>query len=142
LSRLPRWNTEALSRAGEYLAVALAAGQVDLTDPEVESQLMRIAALGYKAGEMAELRHRRRYRTGVLNAVGAPVVDSAVARDAVSSGDVPFSRVLRRGQLSAAEKEYRLREARVLDLLAESGLSGAAAETAYDHLMAGPARPA
>ncbi len=140
LSRLPRWNTEALSRAGEYIAVALSAGQVDLTDPAVENHLLRLAALGFKAGEMYELRHRKRFRTGVLNAVGAPVVDSAVARNALASGDVPLSRESRRGRVSQAEMNYRLREARVLDLLTESGLSGAAAERAYDYLMADPTR--
>ncbi|HEX4607800.1 MAG TPA: hypothetical protein VH092_06300 [Urbifossiella sp.] len=136
LSKLPKHNPEALSRAGEYIALALSAGQVDLADPEVESHLLRVAGRGFKAGEMFELRLRRRFRTGVLNAAGAPVVDSAVARDAVASGDVPLSRVARRGRVSAADQEYRLREALVLDLLRENGLSGAAAERAYDLLMA------
>lgn len=133
LSRLPKWNAEALSRAAEYIAVALAAGQVTATDPDAEARLTRVAELGFKAGEMAELRYRRRFSTGLLTAAGSPVVDAVAAPD---STDVPLSRVARRGRASAADQEYRLREARVLAVMRDAGLSGLAAERAYDRLMA------
>jgi TP901 family phage tail tape measure protein len=137
LARLPQSNFEGVSRAGEYIARALAAGQLNPTAADLEARLNRLASLGFKAGQMADVRQRRagtrRVDTGVLTATGASVLDSVAARDE----SIPLSREVRRGREALATRQARDVEVAVLGRLQAQGLSGATLEAAYVRETAG-----